>query len=115
MSLMNDRQEIAALLSTVEGVTGRKFRPTGLKTGVAWPLLDSLNRDDQSGQFAATWRVVVILPEDEQKASEWFDSHHEPIADALESFGYADQIEPGSLDADGSDIPIMILTLRREA
>jgi hypothetical protein len=109
------RAEIAAALSTVEGVTGFKFRPTGLKKGAAWPLIDRLDRDQVSGQFATTWRIAVILPEDEEKASEWFDSMHEPITEALEDLGYVDLIEPGALVTSEGDLPIMILTLRREA
>lgn len=114
MSLAGDRQEIATALSTVEGVTGYKFRPTGFKTGVAWPLIDRLDRGP-GNTFQATWRVVIVLAQGEEKASEWFDSMHEPIAEALDEFGYVESVEPGSLATDSGDMEIMILTLRREA
>jgi hypothetical protein len=115
MSLTGDRQEIATSLSTVDGVKGSKYRPNVIMPGSAWPLLGPLERDEGSGQFAATWRIAVALPGDEQRASEWFDAHHEEIAEALEEFGYVERIEPGLIDTEAGDMEAMIITLRREA
>jgi hypothetical protein len=115
MSLTGDRQEIADALSTVEGVKGYKYRPmVAPKAGNAWPLLGPLERGPGT-DFQATWRIVVVLPPTEQQASEWFDEMHEPIAEALEDFGFVELIEPGNLATDAGDMDVMILTLRREA
>jgi hypothetical protein len=114
MSLTGQRQKIADALSTVEGVTGHPFRPRTFPAGTAWPLLDRLDRGP-AYDFEVTWRVVVILPGDEQRASEWFDEHHEPIADGLQSLGYVERIEPGIVVTEAGDMEAMILTLRKEA
>jgi hypothetical protein len=113
MSLTGQRQEIADALSTVEGVTGFKYRPTGLNTGMAWPLLDVLT--SQRRDYEATWHVLVVLPPDEQKASEWFDDKYEAIADALTNeFGSIEQIYPEGLRTSEGDIQVMRLIVRRE-
>lgn len=114
MSLIEDRQAIADALSTVEGVTGHTYRPRTLPAGTSWPLLQTLNRGP-AYDFEATWRVVVILPGDEIRASEWFDAHHEAVAEALTDVGHVDPIEPGLVATDAGDLEAMFLTVRREA
>jgi hypothetical protein len=113
MSLTGQRQELATLLSTVEDVTGYPYRPTGFRTGAAWPILDVLEASRAS--FEATWHVLVALPDDEEKASEWFDSHYEAIAEAIQDFGFVEQIYPEGLrTSEDGDIQVMRLILRRE-
>lgn len=112
MSISGDRAALAGLLTAVDGVTGSQYRPTVLTSGAAWPLLGSIERDSD---FQVTWRVVVVLPPDERKASEWFDTHHELIAESLEDFGYVERIEPGLVATDAGDLEAMIVTLRKEA
>jgi hypothetical protein len=114
MSLTGDRQALADALTAVDDVTGHRYRPRTLPPGTAWPLLQGLDRGP-AFDFEATWRVVVILPGDEQRASEWFDAHHEQVADALADFGHVDRIEPGLVATDAGDLEAMILTIRREA
>lgn len=112
MSIAGDRQALADALSTVDGVTGSKYRPTVLIPGAGWPLLGGI---DRSQDYEVTWRVVVVLPGDERKASEWFDAHHEEVADALEDFGYVERIEPGIVATDAGDLEAMFVTVRKEA
>lgn len=114
MSLVGDRAAIAQALSSADGVRGFSHRPATPKTGDAYPLLGSLDRGPASS-FETTWRVVVVLPGDERAASDWFDEHHEPIAEALQGFGYVERIEPGIVVTEAGDKEAMILTLRREA
>jgi hypothetical protein len=114
MSLQGDRAELANAISVVEGVTGSEKRPRSIKPGCAWPLLQGLERGSATA-FESTWRVVVVLPGNEEKASDWFDEHHEAIAEALEEFGYVERIEPGLVATDAADLEAMILTVRREA
>lgn len=112
MSISGDRQALADALSTVAGVTGSKYRPTVLTPGAAWPLVQSI---DRTQDFEVTWRAIVVLPSDERKASEWFDAHHEEVADALEDFGYVERIEPGIVATDAGDLEAMFVTVRKEA
>lgn len=113
MSIADDRSELAGALSTVEGVHGWQYRPTGIRTGHAWPLLDVLQGSPAG--FQATWHVLVVLPSDERKASEWLDAKHEAIAEALEYFGFVEQIYPEGLRTPEGDLQVMRLILRREA
>lgn len=115
MSLAGDRSELAGILSTVEGVTGFKYRPTGLRTGHAWSLITRLERGPGNVFYAPSWRVMVVLPSQEDKASEWFDNHHEAIAEALEDFGYVESIEMGQMNSSDGDIFVIEFTLGREA
>ncbi|MEV0902893.1 hypothetical protein [Actinoplanes sp. NPDC049802] len=114
MSLQDDRAELAAALSTVEGVTGHPYRPRVLTPGAGWPLLGRLERGP-AYDCEATWRVVVILPSDEIRASEAFDAWHEPISDALTDVAHVDRIEPGLVATDAGDLEAMMITVRREA
>lgn len=114
MSTAGDRQELAAVLSEIDGVKGFNYRPNVFTTGNAWPLLEVLD-SPEAGAFQATWRVIVILPTDEVRASEWFDEHHEPISDALGDFGYVERIEPGLVATEAGDLQAMFLLVRREA
>jgi hypothetical protein len=112
MSLVTDRAEIAAILSTVEGVTGHEYRPAPMMAGAGWPLLDTIER---TPEFEVTWRVVVLLPVGERRASEWMDAHVEALLDAFADFGYVERVQPANLATEGGDMDIMILTVRKEA
>lgn len=114
MSLTADRAAMQVLLSGVDGVKGFQYRPNVISDGDAWPMLESLD-DPEATAFVATWRVLVVLPPDEVKASEWFSDHYEPIAEALADFGYIDRIEPGLIATEGGDLQAMFLTVRKEA
>lgn len=114
MSIQGDRQAIADALSTVDGVTGHKYRPTVMRGGAGWPLVQDLQRGPAL-DFDVTWRVVVVLPAGEQQASEWFDENHEALAEALDDFGHVERIEPTSIVTDAGDMDGMLITLRKEA
>lgn len=112
MSISADRQDLANALSGVDGVTGSKYRPAVLAPGAAWPLLESIDRDRD---MQVTWRAAIVLPRDERRASEWFDSHHEAVTDAIADFGYVERIQPGLIGTDAGDLEAMIITVRKEA
>lgn len=113
MSLVGDRAAIAAALSTVDGVTGYRSRPTVFTPGDAWPLLGPLDRAD-GYSFTATWRVFLVLPNDEVKASEWLDAHVDALVEALLPVGYVDQIVPVSLTTEAGDQFAVQITMRSE-
>lgn len=109
------RQEIADVLSTVDGVTGFKFKPTVVDTGDAFPLLESRERGPAQ-DYENTWNIVVVLPVGDEDASNWHDSHYEAIADALEEYGgCVDRIIPATVETGAGNRDAMILTFRREA
>jgi len=115
MSLTGQRQEFLDALDTVDEVNAFAYRPAAPKTGDAWPLIQDMERQTALN-FDVTWRVVVILPDDERKASDWFEAHHEPIAEALEeAFAYVERIEPGLVATEGGDLQAMFIIVRREA
>lgn len=114
MSLAGDRAAIAAALSTVDGVTGYAYRPATPLPGDGWPRLSSLDRAD-GNVFYAAWDVFILLPQDEREASDWLDSHHDFLVDALEaSVGFVDRIEPVALSANGSEQFALHITMRGE-
>jgi hypothetical protein len=113
MSLVGDRQAIATALSTVDGVTGYVSRPKITKTGDAWPLLGPLDRAG-GHSFTATWRVFVVLPQDELLASEWLDSHVDVLADALLPVGFVDQFLPVAVTTEAGDQLAIQITMRSE-
>lgn len=115
MGLEGDRATLAAVLSGVDDVNGYPYRIGTPKAGDAWPLVESLD-NQLAGAFEVTWRVMVVLPPDERAASEWFDAHHEPIADALlEAFGVVDRIQPATIETEAGPRSAMMFTVRREA
>lgn len=115
MSLAGDRQAIADALSTIDGVTGFKYRPTVANAGDAWPLIEVLDNPG-AYNFQATWRVVVVLPAGEQDAMEWFDSMHEEVSDVLiDQIGSVERIEPSLLATEAGTRNVMLLTVTREA
>lgn len=111
---MSTRQELADAVSTVDGIRGYEFRPTVLTAGVAWALRGELERGEAL-DFMASWRIVVVLPPGEQRASEFFDAKYKPLAEALEDLGYVERIEPTLIATDAGDLDGMLITLRREA
>jgi len=114
MSLSADRAELAQILSTIDGVSGFAYRPKIMSSGNAWPLLGPLERGP-ADDYLATWRVVIILPTDERKASDWFANHLEDITDALDQFSYVERIEPYAVQTEGGDVNAMLLTMNKEA
>jgi hypothetical protein len=102
VSITGKRQAIADALSTVDGVSGFLYRPTTPKPGDAWPLLGSAERAAGLA-FLVTWRVHVLLPQDEVQASVWLDQHVGDLVDALNPVGYVAGFQPITLPASGSD------------
>lgn len=112
---MSTRADLAAAVSVVDGIKGHEFRPTLLPAGTAWPLRAELTAGDGVPRLLASWRIVVVLPEGERRASEFFDAKFQPLADALEDMGYVERIEPTIIATDAGDLDGMLITLRREA
>lgn len=97
MTLLSVRQELAAALSTVAGVTGYTDPPTVMAAGGAWPLLTSLSTAEYlpAGLFLAQWRVIVVTGGTPEDALTWLDGAAFPlILTALAPHGYVQQAQP---------------------
>lgn len=115
---LNDfRSEVAVAINAISAstLTGYQYRPRTTSNGDVWALLDSIEREQVSGQYEVTWKVVVVVPSDEQSAMECFATWADDITDALEDLAYIERIEPGLLPSEAGDMNCMFLTLRREA
>lgn len=110
---MTVRDDFATALSSVDGVKGYAYRPTTVRVGDAWPLLSSYDRVE-GVVFEVTWRVMVLLPQDERAASDWIDVHAEPLVDALQPLAFVDQLAPVTTSASSTDQLALQITLRRE-
>lgn len=93
MTLVGQRAEIAAALSTVDGVTGFERRPAAPRAGAAWSVFTGGPRAAGTA-FMMTWNVYVITPADEDAAVEWFDARWEALFYALEDVGYVVSVAP---------------------
>jgi hypothetical protein len=113
VSLAGKRQQIAAALDSVADVHGHEHRPSTMAVGDAWPLLGPLDRV-RGTAFVATWRVRLILPQDEEAASEWLDEHWPPLFYALERHGSVTRAVPVMLPAGGGDMYALEITLLAE-
>lgn len=86
------RATIAAALSTVPGLKGHETKPTTIRVGDCWPLINGFIRG-RGRTVAAQWRIVMFLGQDELKAEEMFGSMFWPVADALRSLAVVDDAE----------------------
>lgn len=114
MSTEEFRQELADTVTEVTGVQGYPYRPPSPRTGDAWPQWAGDDHDAQSGQFEASWRMFVMLPQDERAASQWSDEHKRPIIDALEPVVYVDRVQPGIVTTGAGDQMVMVFQFRGE-
>jgi hypothetical protein len=113
MGIQTDRAAIAAALDTVDGVEGHQYRPRTPKPGDAWPTLPTLTRD-QGIVWRPEWTVVVFLPQDERKASEWLDSHALLVIAALQSQTplFPESAEPAVMATSAGDQFVLEITGR---
>lgn len=114
MGVADMRADLAAAASTVAGVKGYPYRPPAPAAGDVWPLMGSMDRDPASGQFMALWRLVVMLPQAEQAASAWMDTHLWDLVDAVTPYGWVDRMNPAVLTTGAGDQMVVEIQLRGE-
>ena len=114
MGVVSMRADLAAAVSTVAGVTGYPYRPPAPREGDAWPLMGSMDRDGDSGQFAATWRLIVMLPQAEHAASMFMDERLWDLVDAVAEFGWVDRMNPALVITSAGDQNAIEIQLRGE-
>lgn len=113
MSNAQTRQEIAAALSTVAGVTGHVVRPAALNVGDAWPQW----RGGEPRAFAMvnTWAILVVLPQSDDITADGFaDSHGEDLLDALRPVLAVDSMAPATIAGDTGDLYALLIIGRSE-
>lgn len=113
MTFATTRAELAAQLSTVDGVTGYAKRPKIIKPGDGWPLLGSIG--DRSGSaWQATWRVIVILGNEEAAAIDKAEVLLPELLEALDPVAYVDGAAPFAVPTQGGDLFALEITARSE-
>jgi hypothetical protein len=113
MGFTTKRQQIATALTGVPGMTGHPHRPSAPNAGDGWPVLGPINRAVGEA-FNVTWRVRIVLPQDEVAASTWIDDHWEPLFYALEPIGFVGQAVPTLLATTGGELYALEITLLAE-
>ena len=88
---MSLRDDLAAALSAVDGVTGYAQPPTTPKPGDAWPALVSLERGPGLN-FAAAWAVHVALPVAPKDAAEWAESRFVDLVVGIADVAYTERV-----------------------
>lgn len=115
MSIVDMREDLAGAASTVVGVKGYRKRPPAPTAGDAWPMLRSLPRDEDSGQFFALWRLIVMLPQDEEAALKFIDEHVDALADALQPVAHVEDAgQPARLQTSAGELMVLEIQLRGE-
>jgi hypothetical protein len=114
MSFETTRAELAAQLSTVAGVTGYAKRPKILKPGDAYPLLGTATRSEYGLAFEATWRVIVILGNDEAASLDKAEALLPELAAAIEPVAYVDGATPFAVPTQGGELFALEITARSE-
>jgi hypothetical protein len=113
MNNAQNRADLAAALTGVEGVTGYPRRPTAVKAGDAWPLWRGAERSD-GFTFVQTFAVIVALPGEEAQADVNADAYGPLLADALEGLMFVESIAPATVDTSAGDMNALLITGRME-
>lgn len=110
-----DRQEIADILSTIDGVHGSAYMPDQTNEGDAWPKVELLEATGPANALEVTWNIFILLPADEKSAGTWFADMYQVVADAFEGYANVQRIEPAAVFTEVGPRDCMFLTITREA
>ncbi len=114
MSNADTREELAAALSTVDGVTGHARRPRAPRPGDAWPQWAGAERADGQA-FLQAWNIIVVCSQGTADAADAFlDEHGDALADALLGAIFVVSMTPSLLKADGDDLYALTINGRTE-
>lgn len=111
---MITRQDIAAALSTIEGVTGQATPPRTPKAGMGWPEWQQTTPSTMSGD-EITWAVHVALPAGlPDSAVLEADALVASLMDVLIELGEIQTVQPTTLvmqQGGASQLPCITVTL----
>lgn len=80
---MTAREEIAAALNTVDGVTASPYPRQETRVGVAHVRRGRSDKAANGMGLVETWQVWICTGQTLDKAEEWVDKHHDAIVAAL--------------------------------
>jgi hypothetical protein len=102
--LLAVRQEIAAALTTVSGITGYADPPSIMAPGGAWPLLVNLTTADHlpAGVFLAQWRIILITGGTPEDGLTFLDAQLVPVLAALAPHGWITTVTPVTIETTSS-------------
>lgn len=102
------RPDIAAMLSTVDGVTGYEQPPATARTGDAFPQWNG-GEAVAPGLFETGWVIHVLLPEKDVKARDtWINAHIGLLVEALQPILWTLAVGPGTWQ----ETPTLMLTCK---
>lgn len=113
---MSSRTEIAAALSTVEGLTAYPYRTADISPGTAFLRLERIDYPNDFGGINH-WNVVLILPQDGGDAAEKYLEDKLPLLlEALRGHLPVTSVQPTRLDILGVGVlPCVFINGHREA
>jgi len=115
MSLLEDREAIAAAASTVEGIACSAHYRQSLTAGTASVRLAASNRASNGFGFVHTWQVWIALTQDVAAAERWMDAHLSELVTALDPELLVTSVTPSELVlAGGGSINGLIVEGARE-
>jgi hypothetical protein len=80
---MSTREDIAAAVSTVEGVNVTPFHRQSLKTGDGFVRLSVRTRPSNGFGWIDTWEVWIAVPAGIAAAEKWIDEKADALLEAL--------------------------------
>lgn len=92
---MSDREDIAAALSAVEGISVTPGFRESTKVGDGWITLGKMTPQDFG--YIKEWRVTIVIPNERTAAEVWMDANLEVIADAVKRQLEVTQVTPAEI------------------
>lgn len=117
MSNAEVRQNIAAVLNALPGITGWSRRPRALNVGDGYPLWRGAERQEEAPVFLQTFAVVIIVGSggDEMAADMFADEHGEALIDALlDNQLWVSEMVPAEVATSGGPLMALMITGRTE-
>jgi hypothetical protein len=110
-----DRDLIATVASTVEGVNVAAYFRQTTKPGDGMVRLDRMFPDSSGVGFMNTWQVVVMLPQDLASAERFLESIIPGLLAALDPVLALTSVTPGQLSLDTGLVPCVFIEGARGA
>lgn len=118
---MTARAQIAAALSTVEGITGRAYEPGNKAPGFGWPVLRAVTADGTlCAPYRRTYDVFVLVNNNHADASvDAVEDLIEQVIEVLDPLGEFVEAAPALIQFDDNatapGIRVQIITDAEEA
>lgn len=94
---MSAREDLAAAVETVSGLTCSPYYTQGTSPGDAHIRLDERVRDESGFGFLDTWHVVIVLGQDTVSAEQWIEEHSAELLTALSEEMWVTSLLPSEI------------------